>query len=640
LQCWRRFFAAGLLAFSAFCLGCAGVDSATPNQGDLKKGLKITAHPQGAVYSQGAQAVAMFVGVEADAGAVLSYQWYSGAAGNNMGGSVIEGAQGASYMPPTVELGVVYYYVTVTSLPSGGGAGDAATSSAARIEVNNLVNAAVPEVSIDTDKTSYFEEEPAAPIVAQVSASDGGRLGITWYKNSENSNTGGLAVAYGPECTPGTSAGGVFYYYCVASNTISGAGGGVATQTAASPVIAITVGGQAIRDVADLLAAIAAGEGGGKVNDVPVPVELPPLVWTDAGGWEALFETIYAAGKYVSLDMSRTPPGLSADFSYSSGSSPNANSGKGYVVSFVLPDGVKQIVYNNSNSSSSPSAFNAFSWITAASGAGVKTLGYQVFAGKSKLKTVNFPQAESIGNSAFQGCANLETVEFPRARTIGIYAFQGAKLASCNFSEVTTLGYMAFSSASLTSVSFPNVKEITAGSEFKYCSSLVSITDDWFPNLVKITGNEVFYYCTALSAVSFPKLKVLNGKSMFGDSSLALEKVNIPAIESIGAEVFKNIGGSTTAMSFEITMGPNAPTLAANIFSGITSQKTVTVNIPAGADGYGDVREYSGDDLTECWANGFRCAGWEAKDGGGFGFTYGGSVNTNITVILQEELTE
>ncbi|MDR2602847.1 MAG: hypothetical protein LBC53_10445, partial [Spirochaetaceae bacterium] len=136
------FFAAGILAFSAFCLGCADVEDAYANQGDLKKWLKITAQPQGAVYSQGAQATAMFVEVEADADGVLTYQWYSGAENNTANGSAIEGATEASYTPPTAELGVVYYYVTVNSLPSGGGAGDAATSSAVCVEVNNLVNAA------------------------------------------------------------------------------------------------------------------------------------------------------------------------------------------------------------------------------------------------------------------------------------------------------------------------------------------------------------------------------------------------------------------------------------------------------------------------------------------------------------------
>lgn len=48
-------------------------------------------------------------------GSSLTYQWYSNTANSNTGGTLISGANTASYTPPTTALGTMYYYVVVSS---------------------------------------------------------------------------------------------------------------------------------------------------------------------------------------------------------------------------------------------------------------------------------------------------------------------------------------------------------------------------------------------------------------------------------------------------------------------------------------------------------------------------------------------
>ncbi|MDR2602389.1 MAG: leucine-rich repeat domain-containing protein [Spirochaetaceae bacterium] len=585
------------MAFSAFCLGCAGADSTALNQGDLKKRLKITAQPQGAVYSLGTQAVAMFVQVEADADGVLSYQWHCGAENNNTGGSAIEGATEASYTPPTTELGVVYYYVTVTSPPSGGGA---ATSSAARVEVNNFVNAALPALSINANKTVYLAGESAEPIVAAAPVTDGGQIVITWYKNGENSNTGGVKVGLDKKYTPSTAETGTFYYYFTAVNTIPDNGdGGAKSQTLASAVQETRVD-PSIRDVTGLKAALENSGGA----DAAHPLKLT-MVWTDKGGWDALFETLAKAQKYVELNMNATPAGglsaLPADFSYTSGSSDDAKTGKGYVVSFVLPEGIKQISYNDDFNS----AFEDFHAIKTAAGAGLKTIGFAAFLQCSSLGTVYFPSAVKIEAAAFVACASLRYVDFPSAVTIENGAF--------------------YECTNLVNVDFPLAETIGNGA-FYGCTSLVNVY--FFPS-AKTIGNYAFYGCASLRTVYFPSAETI-GDRAFGVCT-KLKIVNLPKVRTIGEWIFQNSGNE----DLDVTLGQTVPLLGARTFIDCGG-RTITVNIPARVGGYGTSGTYySGPNATECWANGFRGAGWEAKDGGGFGFVSGGSINTNITVNLQ-----
>jgi hypothetical protein len=103
--------------------------------------------------------------------------------------------------------------------------------------------------------------------------------------------------------------------------------------------------------------------------------------------------------------------------------------------------------------------------------------------------------------------------------------------------------------------------------------------------------------------------------------------VNLSAATSIGTEAFRDTGTTTLT----VTLGATAPsTVGDEVF--VHSAKTVTVEVPSGATGYGATLPLtvSGADTTVCWANGFRGAGWN-----GSAFTdYNSSINQNITVTI------
>jgi len=81
-------------------------DAQTPN---------ITEHPQGTTYNQNTAATALTVTASITDSGTLSYKWYSNTADNNTDGTMIDGATGTSYTPPTTTVGTWYYYVVVTN---------------------------------------------------------------------------------------------------------------------------------------------------------------------------------------------------------------------------------------------------------------------------------------------------------------------------------------------------------------------------------------------------------------------------------------------------------------------------------------------------------------------------------------------
>jgi hypothetical protein len=78
------------------------------------------------------------------------------------------------------------------------------------------------------------------------------------------------------------------------------------------------------------------------------------------------------------------------------------------------------------------------------------------------------------------------------------------------------------------------------------------------------------------------------------------------------------------------------------IFGPTSDAKTVTVKVPANAEGYvpqnGSLPvtyPANGNDTTVCWGNGFRGGGW--TDAGAFPATNGGAthINSDITLIIE-----
>jgi len=158
------------------------------------------------------------------AGAV-SYQWYSNSTNSTSGGTLISGANGASYMPPSfTTIGTYYYYVTVTLSANGCAAVVSNTA-----EVNVLADPIVTSQPIATQTIC----QNAAPTNLSVTASGGvGIFSYQWYRNTANNTTTGTLIpgAINATFTPPTDTVGTIYYYCVITQT--GAGCSVISNTA------------------------------------------------------------------------------------------------------------------------------------------------------------------------------------------------------------------------------------------------------------------------------------------------------------------------------------------------------------------------------------------------------------------------
>ncbi|MGI0107561.1 PKD-like domain-containing protein [Salinimicrobium sp. WS361] len=144
-------------------------------------------------------------------GAGLTYQWFSNSTNANTGGTAINGATSATYIPVTTSSGTLYYYAIVS-----GTCTPAVTSSVSGAVTVN----AVPEI---TDQPSTTEqtlclEDPAAELTVTATGED---LTYQWYSNSTNTNSGGTAISGATSSiyTPATTSSGTLYYYVIVSGT-------------------------------------------------------------------------------------------------------------------------------------------------------------------------------------------------------------------------------------------------------------------------------------------------------------------------------------------------------------------------------------------------------------------------------------
>jgi len=211
----------------------------------------ITSQPTGATYKQGDTPTNLTVSASSNDGGTLSYKWYdNGTTNSNTGGTLISGATSASYAPPTNVTGTFHYYCEVTNtIASNGDNGQktaTATSNAATVTVNAIVNAAPPSVGTPTVTPSSVTAGTAATLTVAATPSDSGNLSYQWYKSASATNSGGTAVTDGSGgttasyTTPTTLATGSHYYYCVVTNTNNSVNGNH-TATATSSVATVTV---------------------------------------------------------------------------------------------------------------------------------------------------------------------------------------------------------------------------------------------------------------------------------------------------------------------------------------------------------------------------------------------------------------
>jgi hypothetical protein len=147
------------------------------------------------------------------------------------------------------------------------------------------------------------------------------------------------------------------------------------------------------------------------------------------------------------------------------------------------------------------------------------------------------------------------------------------------------------------------------------CDGLTSVS---LPKITSI-GESAFQYCHGLTSVSLPQATTI-GCYAFDDCRV-LTSVSLPQATSIDTNAFQYC-----AKLASVTLGATLPTLGTNMFYGIATAQTVTVNVPAAK-----LNDYSADygiggSDTNCWGNAFRGKGWN-------GANYDtGTVNTNISL--------
>jgi hypothetical protein len=218
------------------------------------------------------------------------------------------------------------------------------------------------------------------------------------------------------------------------TNKISENGdGGTKTASTTSTPVAITV----IAGVADIKPYLDSASGGGSTDD---PILLPVnLNLADTGsGWTKLLEAISSANKYVALNLSACDitgmTNTTGEFDPGT-----ASTGKGKIVSLVLPDAATSIKAESGENS----AFKNFTALKSVDRTGIQTVG------------VSLLNATTIDREAFQNCTALTTVNLPKATSIGEYAFDYQNTGTLTVtlgSTVPTLGANMFYNVSAKDV--------------------------------------------------------------------------------------------------------------------------------------------------------------------------------------------
>ncbi len=94
--------------------------------------------PNKASYVTGVEASRLTCTAKGTLGGKLTYQWYRNTENSNSGGSKIEGATKASFVPPTNEVGIYYYYCEVYDTQQGITSKNAAVSECVPVTVTAL----------------------------------------------------------------------------------------------------------------------------------------------------------------------------------------------------------------------------------------------------------------------------------------------------------------------------------------------------------------------------------------------------------------------------------------------------------------------------------------------------------------------
>ena len=189
--------------------GCANVSE--PVEIIVTLGPSITTQPEGDAVCLDGVTPPLTVAYQ-DGTGTPTYQWYSNTAPTTVGGTIIPGANQATYTPPTDTSGTIYYYVVI-SFPGNGGCSDI-TSEVAEIEVTE-------QVSINNIPTNEDICVGGSAQELEVQHSEAaGNVTYQWFSNTTNTNTGGAIIpgansaTYTPDPAPFNTVG-TYYYYVV-----------------------------------------------------------------------------------------------------------------------------------------------------------------------------------------------------------------------------------------------------------------------------------------------------------------------------------------------------------------------------------------------------------------------------------------
>gem|GEM_PF-2190189 len=179
--------------------------------------ISITQQPAAnTVVTEGGVSGSLRVNAIVTSGAI-NPQWYINTTNSNTGGTPIEGAIGAGFaIPSTLTAGTYYYYCVLSSpgaLP--------VTSNVATVLVITT-----PLITIDVQPAAQTLVPVGNYCILTVEANVSyGTLSYQWYRNTTNSNTGGIAllgetsfVYNNPVAYTGV-IGTTYYYYCIISAT-------------------------------------------------------------------------------------------------------------------------------------------------------------------------------------------------------------------------------------------------------------------------------------------------------------------------------------------------------------------------------------------------------------------------------------
>ena len=202
----------------------------------------INTQPVGASYTQGDTAAALTVEATVTKG-TLSYQWYSNTTESTQGGTPIDGATEASYIPSTATVGTTYYYCVVTNTDNEatGSKTASTTSDAAAVTVAEKTHAQAPVINTQPTGASYTQGDTVAALTVAATVTKG-TLSYQWYSSTTESTQGGTPIDGATEASyiPSTATVGTTYYYCVVTNTDDTATG-TKTATSTSDVVAVTI---------------------------------------------------------------------------------------------------------------------------------------------------------------------------------------------------------------------------------------------------------------------------------------------------------------------------------------------------------------------------------------------------------------